>query len=75
MLIMTILTIIPDNVTLTREVFAQYLRKFKHHRDLRFGFSVHHTKEINRMKKESSIPGNLYNLPVEWNAEKTYIGH
>lgn len=73
------LATIPDSTTMTPEIFIGLMRKFRHHRTVRYGFSKKHTADIQEYRKkqglgknESSIPGNLYNLPVVWNAEVTY---
>lgn len=69
---------VPDEVQMTREYFANLIRKFRHHRAVRYGFSVKHTKDIMEYRKSvgadaSTIPGNMYNLPIEWNTEVTFV--
>lgn len=65
---------------MTPQVFMELIKKFRHHRSVRYGFSKKHTEDIQEYRKkqglaknESSIPGNLYNLPVEWNSTVTYV--
>jgi hypothetical protein len=74
------LATVSDDVKMTPEVFINLMRKFRHHRGVKYGFSEKHTNDIQEYRKqaglaknESSIPGNLYNLPVTWNTEKTYV--
>lgn len=71
---------VPDAVTMTPEVFKEMLNRFRHHRNVSYGFSKKHTADIVNYRKsvmlnsdESSIPGNLYNMPVVWNTDVTYI--
>jgi len=69
---------IPDTVKMTRTYFANVMTKFKHHRNIKIGFSTKHTEDIMAYRKEtgnngSTLPSNLYNLPVEWNVTQTYI--
>ena len=71
---------IPDSVQMTPEVFIELMKQFRHHRSVAYGFSTKHTndiqdyrRKIGLAKNESSIPGNLYNLPVTWNTEVTYV--
>lgn len=70
-----VLETIPDSVEMTRETFLRALRRNPGAR--KFGFSVKHTKDIANVKKlngaASTLPHNLYNLPVQWNIEKTFI--
>ncbi len=73
------LQIVPDTVVMTREEFLKILQKYKHHRDLRFGFSKKHTTDILKYRKSQGVeggtqPSNLYDMPVEWNIDETYIG-
>jgi hypothetical protein len=74
------LTTVPDSTQMTPEIFINLMRKFKHHRNVSYGFSKKHTADIQEYrrkqglsKNESSIPGNLYNLPVVWNTDVTYV--
>ena len=70
---------VPDSEKMTREFFANLIRRFRYHRSVSFGFSKKHTADIKEyrrqlgIKEESTIPGNLYNLPVQWNTEVTYV--
>ena len=71
---------VPDSVVMTPQVLIALMKKYKHYRNTSFGFSAKHTNDIQEYRKkqgleknESSIPGNLYNLPVTWNCEVTYI--
>jgi hypothetical protein len=73
------LATVPDAEQMTREYLANLIRKFRHHRSISFGFSKKHTTDIMEYRKqlgmgdESTIPGNLYSLPVKWNTDVTYI--
>ena len=73
------LATVPDSETMTRELFANLIKKFRHHRNIGFGFSKKHTVDIMNyrrqigVKDEGTMPSNLYNLPVTWNTEVTYI--
>ena len=74
------LTTVPDEVVMNPEVFKLLVRKFRHHRNVEYGFSKKHTTDIQEYrtklglsKGESTIPGNLYNLPVKWDTEVTYV--
>jgi hypothetical protein len=65
---------IPDDVVITREVFKQYLRKYP--RAKQFGFSKTHTAQITQLRSANGspeYPHNLYNLPVAWNQDVSYI--
>lgn len=66
-----ILCVIPDTVEMNRRVFRDYLRRNATAK--RFGFSKKHTEDINKQREEGCIPHNLYNLPVEWNTNETYL--
>lgn len=73
------LTTVPDSVVMTRDYFAGLIKRFHHHRNISFGFSHKHTQDIKRYRErqnltgESTIPGNLYSIPVEWNTSVTYV--
>ena len=74
------LTTVPDSVKMNPATFISLMKKFHHHRNVAYGFSTKHTADIQEYRKsqglaknESSIPGNLYNLPVTWNTEVTYV--
>ena len=74
------LCVIPDTVTMTREYFANLLKKYRYHKSISFGFSVKHTKDIMEYRRqlglatnEGTTPSNLYSVPVEWNAAQTYV--
>ena len=73
------LATIPDEVKMDPSVFINLLKKYRHHRNLKYGFSVKHTNDIMEYRKnhsqagQSTIPGNLYDLPVVWNSEVTFI--
>jgi hypothetical protein len=76
----TYLEVIDDSILMTPEVFKGLIKKFRHHRSVSYGFSAKHTQDIQEYRKklglsknESSIPGNLYNLPVVWNTSVTYV--
>lgn len=68
---------VPDEVKMTREYFSGLMRKFQHHRSVKYGFSAKHTKDILAYRKSvgadgDTIPGNMYGLPIQWNTEVTY---
>ena len=74
------LTTIEDSVVLTPQVVIELMKRYRHHRSLSFGFSKKHTADIQEYrrkqglgKNEGTIPGNLYNLPVTWNTEVSYV--
>ena len=65
---------IPDSVTLTRQVFVQYLRKYP--KAKKFGFSKAHTAQIAQLRQQNGAthyPDKIYDLPVAWNTDVTYI--
>lgn len=69
---------VPDDVRMTRDYFTGLMRKFRHHSSVQYGFSAKHTKDILEYRKsvgadKDTIPGNLYNLPIQWNTETTYV--
>ncbi len=70
---MTILTKIPDDVVLTREVFRELLKRNSQARQ--FGFSKKHTKEIAEIRGANGFKQTnmLYNLPVKWDTEYSYL--
>lgn len=76
---LTYLCTVPDTVSMTREYFANLIRKYQHHRSTSFGFSKKHTLDIMEYRKksgvkgETTIPSNLYNMPVQWNTDVTYV--
>lgn len=72
------LTTVPDTEKMTREFFSNLIRKFRHHRNISFGFSKKHTEDIMEYRRQigvtgSTMPSNVYTIPVEWNAEVTYV--
>ena len=71
------LATIPDSVKMTRDEFIQLLTRFKYHRNVRFGFSMKHTADIMEYRKltgaKSTVPGNMYNVPVVYDTEVTYV--
>jgi hypothetical protein len=74
------LEVIDDSVLMTREVFIALMKKFRHHRSVSYGFSKKHTQDIQEYRKklgmaknDSTIPGNVYNLPITYNTSVTYV--
>lgn len=67
------LAIIPDESVMTRELFKVWLRKFPHARQ--FGFSKKHTEEIEKIKAKNGASSFtvIYDLPVKWNSDVTYL--
>jgi hypothetical protein len=74
-----------DSVVMNPDVFkalikrVTYMKQFHRNKTVSYGISRKHTKDIQEYrnknglaKGESSIPGNLYSLPVLWNTEVTY---
>jgi hypothetical protein len=68
---------IPEEVTLTPEVFKQMMNQYKHYRSVSYTFSKKHTNDILNYRKSSGksniIPGNVYNLPITYNADITGV--
>lgn len=73
------LTTVSDDTAMTRDEFLKLLSRFKHHRSIKFGFSKKHTEDILefRRKTGSRVPANnnLYDVPVTWNTEVTYVAN
>jgi hypothetical protein len=76
----TVLCEIPDSEAMTREVFLNLIKKYRHYRNLSYGFSTKHTDDIMAYRKSvgvksdaATIPSNMYGMNVEWNAPTTYI--
>ena len=72
------LATVSDDVVMTREEFVKLLKRFRHHRNVRFGFSRKHTVDIEEYRRkvagvDSTIPSNVYDLPVVYNTETTYM--
>ena len=71
------LATVPDSVKMTREEFIKLLTKFRYHRNVRFGFSKKHTADIMEYRKAtgatSTVPGNMYNVPVTYETDITYV--
>ncbi|NBQ67355.1 MAG: hypothetical protein EBU46_00375 [Nitrosomonadaceae bacterium] len=70
------IVVIPDTVEMNREAFKKLLREHSAKRPRRFGFSVKHTADIEKARKEAgefSGPGSLYDLPVQWNTTESYF--
>lgn len=74
------LATVSDDVVMTPELFKNMMSKYRHYRSVSYFFSKKHTQDIQDYRKrvglaknESSIPGNLYDLPVTYNCEKTYV--
>ena len=69
-----VLCTISDDVTLNRQKFMEYLKKYPRAR--KFGFSKKHTKDIEAIKAhygDSRSNSLVYGLPVEWNTEQSYL--
>ena len=70
---------LPDTVKLDREELVKMLKRYRHYRNLAFGFSRKHTKDIVDARKQmgekdpSHIPSNLYDVPVVYDTDVTYI--
>lgn len=72
------LTTVPDEVTMTREEFMKLLRRFRHHRKVKYGFSKKHTADISDYRKNAGVtsvtpPAGVYDLPVEYNTDVTFV--
>ena len=73
----TYLATVDDSVKMTRDEFIKLLSRFRHHRSIKFGFSRKHTADIEEYRKKTgvtgSIPSNVYELPVTYNTDVTYV--
>ena len=74
------LATIPDSVVMTPQVFIELMNKFRHHRNVKYGFSAKHTKDIMDYRKKAGssgggMTGNTYALPVVWGTEVTYVAN
>jgi len=54
------LQVIPDTVHMTRDEFAKMIRRYKHHRDLKFGFSKKHTADILQYRKDQGVEESFH---------------
>lgn len=72
------LATVPDEVTMTREEFVKLLKRFRHHRKVKYGFSKKHTADIEDYRKKSGIsssasPIGIYEIPVTYNTDVTFV--
>jgi hypothetical protein len=74
------LTTVSDTVTMDKQTFVSLMRRFRHHRNVSYGFSRKHTNDIMEYRKraglspnDTAIPGDMYQLPVVWNTDITYV--
>ena len=72
------LATVPDEVVMTRDEFVKLLKRFRHHRGVRYGFSKKHTVDIEEYRKKTgatgnTMPSNLYEMPVTFNTDVTYV--
>ena len=73
----TYLATVSDDVVMEPKIFIELMKKFRHHRSVRYGISRKHTKDILDYRKKSGLTGDNstvnYSVPVTWDTDVTYV--